>query len=292
MIPSDILKKVRRIEIRTRKLVNESLAGEYHSVFKGRGMEFAEVREYTPGDDIRIIDWNVTSRFGHPYVKRYVEERELTVLLLVDLSGSADFGTSNRNKSEIAVEICALLAFSAIRNNDRVGLLLFTDSVEKFIPPKKGRQHVLRVIREVLYFKPEGKGTNISHALEYMHHLIKKRAVIFLISDFIAKDFEKVLKVVSRKHDLIAVSVADPREEKIPNIGLIRFEDPETGEIRIFDSSQKHAREIFARIAQKKRDDISSLFKSTGVDCIEVRTDQPYDKTLISFFRERAKRFR
>ena len=292
MIPSEILKKVRRIEIRTRKLVNESLAGEYHSVFKGRGMEFSEVREYTPGDDVRIIDWNVTSRFGHPFVKRYVEERELTVLLMVDLSGSVDFGTMQRVKSEIAVEICALLAFSAIRNNDRVGLILFTDRVEKFIPPKKGRQHVLRVIRELLYFRPEGKGTDISKALEYMNSLIKKRSVVFLISDFMTGDFQKVLRVVSRKHDLISISIRDPREEKIPNVGLVRFEDAETGKITIFDTSLKQAREAFTKISRQKHESLLSIFKTIGIDCIQVQTDRPYDKTLIGFFRERARRFR
>ncbi|MEW5807756.1 MAG: DUF58 domain-containing protein [Acidobacteriota bacterium] len=292
MIPREVLQKVRRIEIRTRKLVNESLAGEYHSVFKGRGMEFSEVREYAPGDDIRIIDWNVTSRFGYPFVKRFVEERELTVMLMVDMSGSAEFGTAKHLKSEIAIEICALLAFSAIRNNDRVGLLLFTDSIERFIPPKKGRQHVLRVIRELLYFKPEGKGTDIPCALEYMNSVIKKRSIAFLISDFISPDFQKVLKVVNRKHDVIAIFVSDPREEAIPDIGLARFEDAETGVFFLFDTSRREAREAFSRAAVKRKEEVRSLFRSTGVDLLEVRTDQPYDKTLIGFFRERARRFR
>lgn len=292
MIPKEIIKKVRKIEIRTRRFVNESLAGQYHSVFKGRGMEFSEVREYTPGDDIRIIDWNVTSRFGHPYVKRFVEERELTVVLMVDLSGSTDFGTSGRMKIELATEICALLAFSAIRNNDRVGLLLFTDIVEKFIPPKKGRQHVLRLIRELLYFKPKSRGTDLSASLQYMHRVIKKRSVVFIISDFISRDFEKVLRVVARKHDIIAISISDPGEQKIPKAGLIRFEDSESRALQLIDTSREHVRKEFEKLAHERRENLKYLFQTIGMDQIDVQTNQPYDKALIGFFRERARRFR
>ncbi len=292
MIPKEIIQKVRKIEIRTRRFVNESLAGQYHSVFKGRGMEFSEVREYTPGDDIRIIDWNVTSRFGHPYVKRFVEERELTVVLMVDLSGSTDFGTLERMKIELATEICALLAFSAIRNNDRVGLLLFTDFVEKFIPPKKGRQHVLRLIRELLYFKPKSRGTDLSASLQYMHSAIKKRSVVFIISDFISRDFDKVLKVVSKKHDIIAISVSDPREQVLPNVGLMRFEDSENAAIHLLDTSKEYVRKEFEKLASRRRESLKSLFRNIGIDQIDVQTDRPYDKALIGFFRERARRFR
>lgn len=283
---------MRKIEIRTRRFVNESLAGQYHSVFKGRGMEFSEVREYTPGDDIRIIDWNVTSRFGHPYVKRFVEERELTVILMVDLSGSADFGTLGRMKIDLATELSALLAFSAIRNNDRVGLLLFTDFVEKFIPPKKGKQHVLRLIRELLYFRPQSRGTDLSSSLQYLHRVIKKRSVIFIISDFISEDFEKVLKVVSRKHDVIAISISDPGEQRIPKAGLIRFEDSENGSLYLFDTAKGASRKEFERMARHQRENLNTLFRTVGIDQIQVQTDRPYEKALISFFRERARRFR
>jgi uncharacterized protein (DUF58 family) len=292
LIPKEIIRKVRKIEIRTRRFVNESLAGQYHSVFKGRGMEFSEVREYTPGDDVRIIDWNVTSRFGHPYVKRFVEERELTVMLMVDLSGSADFGTLGRMKIELATELSALLAFSAIRNNDRVGLLLFTDLVEKFIPPKKGKQHVLRLIRELLYFKPRNRGTDLSFSLQYLHRVIKKRSVVFIISDFISGDFEKVLKVVSRKHDVIAISITDPGEQKIPKVGLIRFEDSENGALYLFDTAKDPSRKEFEKMARKRRNDLNALFRNIGIDQIQVQTDRPYEKSLIGFFRERARRFR
>src|SRR5256885_4927702 len=221
MLPADLLKKVRRIEIRTNRLVNESLAGEYHSVFKGRGMEFSEVREYQFGDDIRSIDWNVTSRMGHPYVKKHVEERELTVLLLVDLSASGDFGTRRQFKREIEAEICAILAFSAIKNSDRVGLIAFTDRIETFLRPRRGKDHVLRVIREILYFRPQGRTTDIAMALQYMYRTITKRSVVFLISDFLGRGFAQPLRVAARKHDLIAITVVDPREEDLPPVGLL-----------------------------------------------------------------------
>ncbi|HBD97773.1 MAG TPA: DUF58 domain-containing protein, partial [Gemmatimonadetes bacterium] len=228
MIPREILKKVRRIEISTRGLVNEVLSGEYHSVFKGRGMNFAEVREYQYGDDIRSIDWNVTARTGSPFVKVFEEERELTVMLVVDVSASGDFGTQERLKGEVAVEICALLAFSAIKNNDKVGLIIFSDHVEKFVPPSKGKRHVLRVLRELLYHRPEGRGTDITAALDYLNHVQRKRAVTFLVSDFRDAGFEKSLAVAGRRHDMIAVRVGDLREREIPSVGLLELEDPET----------------------------------------------------------------
>ena len=237
MIPREILKKVRRVEIRTRGLVNEVFSGEYHSVFKGQGMNFAEVREYQYGDDIRSIDWNVTARTGDPFVKVFEEERELTVMLVVDVSASGDFGTRERMKGEVAVEICALLAFSAIKNNDKVGLIIFSDRIEKFVPPRKGRPHVLRVLRELFYHKPEGRGTDIRGALEYLTHVIKRRAVVFLVSDFKAPRFEKPLSVAGRRHDLIAVRLGDDRETSLPPLGYMEFEDAETGKLHTVNTA-------------------------------------------------------
>ena len=290
MLPAEILKKVRRIEIRTNRLVNESLAGEYHSVFKGRGMEFSEVREYQFGDDIRTIDWNVTSRMGHPYVKKYVEERELTVILLVDFSASGQFGTRRQFKREIEAEICALLAFSAIKNNDRVGLIAFTDRIEKFLSPRKGKDHVLRVIREVLYFQPQGRSTDIAMALQYMYRTITKRSVVFVISDFMDGDYSQPLRVAARKHDLIAITVTDPREEELPPVGLIDFEDAETGESVLVDTSDRRTRESFRRWAETRRAGREALFRSVGVDSLELHTDRPYDLPLVRFFHRRARR--
>lgn len=290
MLPAEILRKVRRIEITTNRLVNESLAGEYHSVFKGRGMEFSEVREYQYGDDIRTIDWNVTSRMGHPYVKVHVEERELTVMLVVDVSGSGQFGTRRQFKREIEAEICALLAFSAIKNNDRVGLLMFTDRIEKFLPPKKGKDHVLRVIREVLYFRPEGLGTELGLALEHLYRAISKRSVVFVVSDFLASGFERPLRVAARKHDLIAVTVTDPREEDLPAIGLLALEDAETGETLFVDSSARATRERFRAWSASRRAARETLFRSAGIDALELYTDRPYDVPLVRFFQRRARR--
>jgi uncharacterized protein (DUF58 family) len=290
MLPAEILRKVRRIEIRTSRLVNESLAGEYHSVFKGRGMEFSEVREYQFGDDIRTIDWNVTSRMGHPYVKKHVEERELTVILLVDFSGSGQFGTRGRFKREIQAEICALLAFSAIKNNDRVGLIAFSDRIETFLRPRKGKDHVLRVIREVLYFRPEGRTTDIAMALEHMHRTITKRSVVFVISDFLGPDFTRPLRVAARKHDVIALTVTDPREEDLPPVGLIELEDAETGDRVLVDAADRRTRESFRRWAVERRAARESLFRSVGVDALDLRTDRPYDVPLVRFFHQRARR--
>jgi len=292
MIPKEILKKVRQIEIRTGRLVNDVFAGEYESVFKGRGMEFHEVREYVPGDDIRSIDWNVTARSGHPYVKKFVEERELTVIIMADMSGSGSFGTRNKMKAELMAEIGAVLSFSAVKNNDKVGLLLFTDKVEKFIPPKKGRPHVLRVIRELLYYKPESRKTSISSAIEYLGKVLKKRAVIFLISDFMDTGYEKLLGILNKRHDIIGISISDPREKDIPDIGLVKFEDAETGEILYLDTSD----DLLKKELAEKRSDLlnarNRAFRSIGVDSISISTDKPYIDPLIIFFRMRAKRFR
>jgi len=288
----EILKKVRRIEIRTNRLVNESLAGEYHSVFKGRGMEFDEVREYTPGDDIRTIDWNVTSRMGHPYVKKYVEERELTVVLLVDASASGDFGTVGSTKRAMAAEVCALLAFSAIRNSDRVGLLIFTDREERYVPPRKGRNHVLRVIREVLTFEPEGRRTNLTLALESLARGIRRRSVAFVVSDFLDSGFERALRIANRKHDLIALALSDPREMELPPVGILELEDVETGRRILVDTWDRDARGRFTEQARERAETRRRLFRQTKVDFVELSTALPYDVPLVRFFRERARRLR
>ena len=292
MLPKDILKKIRRIEIRTNNLVNDLFCGEYHSVFKGRGMEFSEVREYQPGDDVRTIDWNVTARMGHPYVKKYVEERELTVMLLVDASSSGEFGTVEQMKGEIGVEICALLAFSAIKNNDRVGLIIFTDTVEEFVPPKKGRNHVLRVIRELLYFKPENFNTDITCALEYMNHILNRRAVVFIISDFITSGYETALKIANKRHDIIPITITDPRELDLPKIGMIELEDAETGEEILIDTFDPEVRKSFGFLSTKERRERDSLFKRMDIDPIDIMTDRSYIEPLMNFFRMRANRFR
>ncbi len=292
MIPKEILKKVRRLEITTRALVNDVFSGEYHSVFKGRGMEFSEVREYQVGDDIRSIDWNVTARYGHPFVKIFEEERELTVMLMVDASSSGEFGTFQQMKGEIGVEICALLAFSAIKNNDKVGLIIFTDKIEKFIPPRKGKTHVLRLLRELLYFKPEEKKTDISLALDYLNRVVRRRSVVFLISDFIATGFEKALRITNGKHDVVAVNIVDPRELELPDVGYIQLEDSESGEVVLLNSGDARVRRLFASQAGTAQSERDRLFKSINVDSIEIRTDKSYIEPLIEFFRKRARRFR
>ncbi len=292
MIPKEILKKVRQIQIRSSRLVNDVLAGEYVSVFKGRGMEFEEVREYQAGDDIRTIDWNVTARMGHPYIKRFTEERELTIMFLVDLSYSGEFGSMKQFKNEIATEICALLALSAVRNNDKVGLILFTDKIEKFVPPKKGKTHVLRVIREVLYYKPENKGTDISVALEYLLKVTKRKTVCFLVSDFITEGFERALRIANKRHDITAVSITDPRELEIPNVGFVELEDAETGGITLVDTSDRKMTERFNRFNIKNMQDRANLFRGMGVDLIDVRTDKSYVEPIMKFFRTREKRLR
>jgi uncharacterized protein (DUF58 family) len=291
VIPKELTKKIRYIQIYTSKAVNDVLAGEYHSVFKGQGMEFDEVRAYQPGDDIKTIDWNVTARTGLPYVKRYVEEREITVFFLVDLSASGFFGSLEKLKNEIAAEFCALLAFSAIKNNDKVGLIVFTDTIELFIPPAKGTSHVLRLIRELLFFGPGKKrvraGTDIALALDYLGRVLHKRGVVFLVSDFLDKDFEKTLGVLARRHDLIAVTVADPRECALPDVGLMEIQDAETGAQVLVDTGDKEVRRRYEELAREKNDKLASLFKGTGVDHIELYTDRDYVLDLVKFFQKR-----
>lgn len=296
MLPKEILKKIRRIEITTNRLVTDVFAGQYHSVFKGRGMEFDEVREYQYGDDIRSIDWNVTARMGKPYIKKYVEERELTVMILVDCSMSMKFSTEDKLKSQLAAEIAAVLAFSAIRNNDKVGAVFFTDKIEKFIPPRKGSQNVLRLIREILYFQPDGKATDIAAALEYLSKVTKRRTVSFLISDFFetggSEDplYKKALGVAARKHDLIAVSVADPAEASLRSSALLMLEDAETGEMICINPGQKKFREKYASKADDRVRMRSRLFRSLNMDEIIVSTKGSYVDEIVKFFRRRRKR--
>jgi uncharacterized protein (DUF58 family) len=292
MLPKEVIRKIRRIQITTSRLVNESLAGEYHSVFKGRGMEFDEVREYQHGDDIRTIDWNVTSRTGHPFVKRYVEERELTVMLLIDASASGLFGSAGKLKGEVAAEISALLAFSAIKNNDRVGAMLFTDRIEKFIPARRGSTHVLRVIREVLYHKPEGRGTRIQKALEHLNLVVRKRAVVFLISDLLDQGFEQSLKVANRRHDVVILQIVDPREQELPDVGIVELRDAETGEIIEVDTSIRRIRENYAANWARDRDRLRRLFQANRIDHVLIDVARPYDMPLVRFFEERARKFR
>jgi uncharacterized protein (DUF58 family) len=296
-----VLRQVRQIELRTRGLVTSIFSGEYQSVFRGQGMEFSEVREYEPGDDVRNIDWNVTARTGHPYVKKHVEERELTVLLVVDLSGSEQFGTRRRFKAELAAELAAVLALSAVRNNDRVGLLIFSDHVEHVVPPRKGRRHVLRLIRDLLAFRPTGRGTDIPGALDYAARLLAHRGIIFLLSDFAIRDgtdnderarWEKTLRLVSRRHDVVGVSIADPAELDLPDVGIVALEDPETGELTWVDTGRGDVHDVFAALLARERAETRRLFRRLGVDEIEVRTDQPYVKPLLAFFRRRERQRR
>jgi uncharacterized protein (DUF58 family) len=290
MISKELAKKIRLIEIATRRAVNDTLAGEYHSVFKGRGMEFDEVREYAPGDDVRTIDWNVTARTGTPYVKRFVEERELTVLLVVDLSGSGAFGSGGQLKNEVAAELCALLAFSAIKNNDKVGVVAFTDRVEKFIPPKKGASHVLRVVRDLLQFEPQGKGTNLAAALEFAGRVVRRRSIVFVISDFLAHGYLKPLRLVAGRHDLVAVALTDPREHELPDVGLVQVEDAETGERLTIDTSSEAVRSRFNALGRVRDKERQELFRSTGVDEVSVVAGQDYVRDLMTFFLKRGGR--
>jgi len=290
MIPKELAKKIRYIQIYTSRAVNESLAGEYESVFKGRGMEFDQVREYHIGDDIRSIDWNVTARTGEPHVKLFVEERELTVMFMVDLSASGSFGSTRKIKNEVAAELCALLAFSAIKNNDKVGLIVFTDQVEMFIPPAKGTTHVLRLIRELLKFKPRQTKTNIKTGIEFMGRVITKRSVVFLISDFLEENYERELRALGKKHDLLAVSVADPREIKLPNIGLIELEDAETGELVLIDTGSKQVRGNYEKIGHARQENLKKMFRSMDVDQIEIFTNRDYVVDLVKFFKMRERR--
>jgi uncharacterized protein (DUF58 family) len=290
MSTSALLKKVRKIEIKTKGLSNHIFAGEYHTAFKGKGMAFSEVREYQPGDDIRSIDWNVTARYNTPFVKVFEEEREMTVMLLIDVSASGNFGTQEQFKRELATELSAILAFSAIKNNDKVGVIFFTDKVEQFIPPKKGKSHILRIIREVLAFQPTGKGTNIAGALEYFNSVIKKRSICFILSDFMSKEFDRPLKIASKKHDLVALRIHDTREDTLPNVGLVPMQDAETEKMIFVDTSSKKVRDNFAKNRLQATEKLRKLFPASGVDLIDITTGTDYVKPLINFFKTRGSR--
>jgi uncharacterized protein (DUF58 family) len=293
-----IMSGMRQLEIRTRRMVNDSLAGEYHSVFKGRGMDFDEVREYSPGDEVRTIDWNVTARAGRPFVKKFTEERELTILLLVDISASGNFGSATLSKRDLAAELASLLAFSAIRNSDKVGLLLYTDRVERYLPPKKGRRHVLRVVRDILYHTPEGRGTDTVKALDVANHVLHRRAIVFLISDFqspgdpvlMRAELRRAMRQTNRRHDLIAVQVADPREKELPNVGVLALEDAESGEIIELDTADADVRRRFTELALERAKRMVNDFRSEGVDTLELKTDAPYMAALQRFFKTRERR--
>jgi uncharacterized protein (DUF58 family) len=292
MIPKDVLKQIQRIKITTSRMVTDVFAGQYHSVFKGRGMEFDEVREYFPGDDIRSIDWNVTARTGHPHVKKFVEERELTVMILLDMSRSAHFGTINKTKMRLAAEITSVLAFAATKNNDKVGLIGFTDDIEIFVPPRKGVSHILRIVREALYFKPKGTGTNIARAVEYLNRVTTRKTVTFVISDFYADDFKKPLSISNKRHDIIAITITDPREIELPNVGIVRFKDSENGEELIVDTSDKAYCTRFKAATLERIDERKRLFQSINVDTVDIRTDTSYSRSLFTFFKMRGRRIR
>jgi uncharacterized protein (DUF58 family) len=288
--PAEILKKIRTLEIKTRGLVETAFAGDYHSVFKGRGMNFEDVREYQPGDEIRTIDWNVTARLGTAYVKKFTEERELTVILIVDVSASGNFGSTMQSKRELAAEVACLLAFSAIRNNDKVGLILFTDRVELFIPPKKGRSHTLRLIREILFFEPQGRGTEPALALDYLNNIVTRRAVVFFISDFQAPDFSRALAVSGRRHDFIAIHIRDEREKVLPNIGIITLEDAETGEQIEINTADRGTRGRFTDLADENETDLARTLRRNNIDAIALQTGKDYLPALRSFFKQRVRR--
>lgn len=287
MDTTELLKKVRRIEIKTRGITQSLFSGEYHSAFKGRGMSFSEVREYQMGDDIRTIDWNVTARFNHPFVKIFEEERELTLILLVDVSGSENFGSRKQLKEDLVTELCAVLAFSGLQNNDKVGVIFFTDIIEKFIPPKKGKAHILRIIRELLEFKPQNKKTDITQALKYFTNVIKKRSIAFVISDFMDGDFTDAMKIASHKHDLIAIRIYDKREKELPNIGLLKTIDPESGNITWLDTSNKKVRYAYAEAINRKEKTLTEIFRRTGVDEVSIATDESYMAPLSNLFKRR-----
>ncbi len=287
METAELLKKVRKIEIKTRGLSNQIFSGEYHSAFKGRGMTFSEVREYQPGDDIRTIDWNVTARFNTPFVKVFEEEREMTVMLLVDISASGEFGTQKQLKQDLITELCAVLSFSSIQNNDKIGVIFFTDKIEKFIPPKKGKSHVLRIIRDLIEFTPENKKTNIELALKYLTNVIKKRSIAFIISDFMDVNFVDALKIASKKHDMIALRILDKREQELPNVGLIKLMDAETGEIKWVDTSDKNTRILFAANAKRNDANLKEIFNKSGVDSANINTVESYIPPLTNLFKRR-----
>jgi len=287
---TELLKKVHKIEIKTRGISNQIFSGEYHSAFKGRGMAFSEVREYQPGDDIRAIDWNVTARFNHPYIKVFEEERELTVMLLVDVSGSESFGTQKQLKKDIVTELCAVLAFSAIKNNDKIGVIFFSDKIEKFIPPKKGKSHILRIIRDLIEFKPQSTLTNIEQALRFFTNVIKKRSIAFLISDFMTEGYKDALKIANRKHDLVALRIYDKRELELPNIGLVKLKDTETGQQKWIDTSAKEVRLHYSVTAKKREADLKDMFNRSGVDTTTIGTHESYVQPLMNLFKRRNSR--
>jgi uncharacterized protein (DUF58 family) len=289
-ISPELIKKIRDIQVKTNHLVNHMMSGEYVSAFKGRGMEFSEVREYEPGDDVRLIDWNVTARMGHPYIKEFREERELTVMLLVDVSSSGEFGSVEKLKNEVAAEIASVLAFSAIKNNDKVGLIVFSDKIEHYILPQKGRAHIWNLIRTILNFVPEGRHTDLNLPLEYLLRVQKRKSVAFLISDFQAEDYLRNLRLVRQKHDLIAISITDPREQKLPDVGWVHLEDSETGETLLVDTADRQMAEQWTRLEMKQRQERKKQFHANGVDIIEIRTDQSLTQPLIRFFKMREKR--
>ena len=289
METTELLKKVRKIEIKTRGLSSHIFSGEYHSAFKGRGMAFSEVREYSAGDDIRTIDWNVTARFGHPYIKVFEEERELTVILLVDVSGSESFGTKTQFKKDMITELCAVLSFSAIQNNDKIGIIFFSDIIEKFIPPKKGKSHILRIIRELIEFTPKNKKTNINEALRYVTNVIKKRSICFAISDFNDENFEDALKLCNKRHDVVALQIYDQRETELPNVGLIELKDAESGEVILVDTSKDTVRKAFKKNWDSREKKQKEIFARSGVDHTKIRNDQSYVQPLMLLFKKRGK---
>jgi len=292
MLPREVIRQIRRLQIRARRAVEDLVGGEYHSVFKGMGLAFEEVRAYQPGDDIRAIDWNVTARMGHPFIKRYIEERELTVMLLIDCSASHHFGTQLQQKREVMAELAAVLAFSAVSNNDKVGLIACTDRVERFVPPRKGSRHVLRLIRDVLFFQPVHRGTSLREGLDYLNRILHRRAIVFLLSDFLDRGFDRSLKRTARHHDLIAIRITDPREEEIPDVGLLELEDAESGARLLLDTGSRRVREAFAQAARQRRELLLQLVRSSRADLIEVSTDGGHLDALIRFLRVREQRLR
>jgi uncharacterized protein (DUF58 family) len=290
METSELIKKVRKIEIKTRGLSRHIFSGEYHSAFKGRGMAFSEVREYQPGDDIRDIDWNVTARYANPYIKIFEEERELTVMLLVDISSSQYFGTKQQTKNELITELCAVLSFSAIQNNDKIGIIFFSDRIEKYIPPKKGKSHALRIIRELLEITPKGRGTDLSEALIFLTNVLKKRSIVFLVSDFLTSRFDNPLRIASKKHDTIAINISDIYEEQLPDVGMMQILDAESGSISLIDTSSRNVRENYKQWWESHQKGLESVFTKTNVDLIQIRTDQSYIVPLQNFFKKRERR--
>jgi uncharacterized protein (DUF58 family) len=290
METADLIKKVRKIEIKSKGLSNQIFSGEYHSAFKGRGMAFSEVREYQPGDEIRLIDWNVTARFNSPFVKVFQEERELSVMLVVDASDSQNFGSQSQLKKELITELCAVVAFSASKNNDKIGIIFFSDKVEKYIPPKKGKSHVLRIIRELIEFTPENKGTDVGVALKFLTNVIKKKSITFVLSDFVSQPFDEALKIAAKKHDLVAVKISDRREQALPNVGLVKFLNGETGEYNWIDTSSKTVREAYSKQMFIRDKTIDAMFSKSSVDMIQLETGKNYIIPLINFFKKREGR--